>query len=109
LEYPSAVHLSVIQKHLDSFDAPLASALFYLSMMVSSSTFICLIDCSSAINLVHSFVVSRLDLKALPCVDPHATLADGQTTLECNAYCVVLHGIAGRSMTDTFFIASISV
>ena len=77
--------------------------------MVSSSTFTCLIDCRSAINLVHPSIVSYLDPKVLPCVGPCATLADGQTTLECNAYCVVSHGIAGRSMTDTFFVISIGV
>jgi len=110
LGYPSAVRLSATLQHLNQDpDAPQVSALFYLSTVVQSYTFTCLVDCGSAINIVHPSIPAKLGIEVKPCVGPRATLADGETVLECNSHCSIPHIISGRSMTDTFFIASIGV
>ena len=90
-------------------DTPSVSRLLYLNVKLEqySPLFQALVDCGSAINLVHENVVSALKIPVTSCIGPKVSLADGKTLLSCNSYVVLSYSVAGVSRQDTFFVSSI--
>src|SRR5205814_8974734 len=123
LEYPytrilglSVVSLNVSSQDLFDTQSLSSTSLLYVSVSASSISVSALsrvlkalIDCGASINLINESLCSLLSIPVTPCRGPRVTLADGATALSCSGVVSFQYSIAGVSLQDTFFVATIRV